>query len=633
MIGWAFLPDLGARLLLRGLRHAQVVVPPLLGFKPQTPPPLGSHGYAIQQRISFSVVILLYLIYTSIQAYLQAPPNFYELLGVFPEVDESTLKTAFRNFARYNHPDKVGASGEQRFIAVRDAFDTLKSSTKRSAYDKFGPDVVSWAAECTTVGDYLERGLMASSGFYLVSAVAMLLYAIFGQSGFGAFWRYNLFFSIAAFELLLILSPPFPVLTSIFPSRVAFQHIRFLHQFFISMSIAITRIGPAIMPIFAGTGSATPGEWEQERTALYAVVKQVTEIAARLDREISRMIYTELKAAHGEVEEIPVNIATASEPQASNTGVTATPAKITPVLNESDRATSFVPSPGSSKKTQRYVSSNPALRTPASQERVSNSTATAGLGGMELDNNIMRLLSKEVEDMVIEKNIKRHPMLARIWNEAVSAGRIASEREREARLFGAQQTNQPLSQSQTTAVDIPQQLHPFPNSRAYENDSSSWKSSYMQRRARSEEHSASPPPILSKPALGPVTGITSTPPPSALRNLSRQGSDVERLSHTRWSSASSSFSGLPRTGSDLVKRVDAERAKLLREIASSPGPDVNLTARPNGLLQQHHHHRLSVGDPFPVLPRPLETPSPESSRSDLDPIVGAIRSRSMSLVN
>ncbi|CAG8622992.1 16268_t:CDS:1 [Acaulospora colombiana] len=187
MIGWAFLPDLGARLLLRVLRHAQVVVPPLLGFKPQTPPPPGSPGYAVQQRISFSVVILLYLIYTSIQAYIQAPPNFYELLGVFPDVDESTLKAAFRNFARYNHPDRVGASGEQRFIASRDAFDTLKSSTKRFAYDRFGPEVVSWAAECTTVGDYLERGLMASSGFYLVSTVAMLLYAIFGQSGFGAF--------------------------------------------------------------------------------------------------------------------------------------------------------------------------------------------------------------------------------------------------------------------------------------------------------------------------------------------------------------------------------------------------------------------------------------------------------------
>jgi hypothetical protein len=398
------------------------------------------------------------------------------------------------------------------------------------------------------------------------------------------------------------------------------------------MSIAITRIGPALMPLFAGTGSATPGEWEQERTALYAIVKQVTEIAARLDREISRMIYTELKAVHGEVEETPlVPTSTGVDAQASTLEASANPAAVAPVLNEEGRATSYVGSPGSSKRTQRNTS---ASRTPVSRSRISASTATAGLGGMELDNNIMRLLSKEVEDMVIEKNIKRHPMLARIWNEAVYTGRIASEREREAKLFGTQQTNQPPSQSQTTAVDISQQGHPFPNGRTSESDNSSWKSSYMQRRARSEEHSASPPPI-SKPILGHTSSITNTPPPSALRNLSHQSSDVERGTHTRRSSASS-FSGFPRTGSDLARRVDAERARLLREIASeqltSSGPEVNLSARANGLLQQHHQHRLS-GDHFPVFPKSLDTPSPESSRSDLDPIVGAIRSRSMSLVN
>ena len=81
----------------------------------------------------------------------------------------------------------MGQSGEARFIAARDAFDTLKSSTRKFAYDRFGPDVIGWAADCTTVTDYLERGLMASCGFYIVSAVAMALYAIFGQSGFGAF--------------------------------------------------------------------------------------------------------------------------------------------------------------------------------------------------------------------------------------------------------------------------------------------------------------------------------------------------------------------------------------------------------------------------------------------------------------
>lgn len=187
MVGWSFLPDMGARMLLQFYRQLSVTLPPKFGFKASVPPPEGSPEHMKQKRISFSVVIFLYLLYTTAQSYTQAPPNFYALLDVSPAVDEPTLKTAFRNYARFNHPDRVGASGEARFIAARDAFDTLKSSTKRWAYDRFGPEVIGWEKECTSLGDYIERGLMASCGFYLVSAVAMVLYAIFGQSGFGAF--------------------------------------------------------------------------------------------------------------------------------------------------------------------------------------------------------------------------------------------------------------------------------------------------------------------------------------------------------------------------------------------------------------------------------------------------------------
>ena len=174
-------------MLLRTYRHLQSSPPAFLGLRPRQPPPINTPGYALQQRISFSVIILAYLLYTSIQAYSQAPPNFYELLGVRPDVDEGTLKTAFRVFARHNHPDRVGTSGESRFIAARTAFDTLKSDRLRFAYDRFGPDVIGWSSECNSIADYLERGLMASCGFYIISAAAMILYAIFGQSGFGAF--------------------------------------------------------------------------------------------------------------------------------------------------------------------------------------------------------------------------------------------------------------------------------------------------------------------------------------------------------------------------------------------------------------------------------------------------------------
>lgn len=63
-------------------------------------------------------------------------PNFYELLGVGPDADETALKQAFRSFARRNHPDRVGSQGEALFVEIRDAYEALKDPVKRFAYDR-----------------------------------------------------------------------------------------------------------------------------------------------------------------------------------------------------------------------------------------------------------------------------------------------------------------------------------------------------------------------------------------------------------------------------------------------------------------------------------------------------------------
>jgi DnaJ-class molecular chaperone len=66
------------------------------------------------------------------------PPNFYEVLHVPPDVDENGLKLAFRQFARYNHPDRpgVGPEGQALFILVRDMYEALKNPVVRFAYDR-----------------------------------------------------------------------------------------------------------------------------------------------------------------------------------------------------------------------------------------------------------------------------------------------------------------------------------------------------------------------------------------------------------------------------------------------------------------------------------------------------------------
>ena len=65
-------------------------------------------------------------------------PNFYQILGVSPNVDETGLKLAFRTFAKRHHPDRpeVGKEGEVLFMAVRDAFEALKDPVVRFAYDR-----------------------------------------------------------------------------------------------------------------------------------------------------------------------------------------------------------------------------------------------------------------------------------------------------------------------------------------------------------------------------------------------------------------------------------------------------------------------------------------------------------------
>ena len=65
-------------------------------------------------------------------------PNFYQILGVSPNVDETGLKLAFRAFAKRHHPDRpeVGKEGEVMFMAVRDAFEALKDPVVRFAYDR-----------------------------------------------------------------------------------------------------------------------------------------------------------------------------------------------------------------------------------------------------------------------------------------------------------------------------------------------------------------------------------------------------------------------------------------------------------------------------------------------------------------
>ncbi len=82
-----------------------------------------------------------------------AKADYYEVLGVDRGAADGELKSAFRKMAMKYHPDRNpdNPEAEQRFKEVNEAYDVLKDSQKRAAYDRFGHEA-------------FENGMSGASG-------------------------------------------------------------------------------------------------------------------------------------------------------------------------------------------------------------------------------------------------------------------------------------------------------------------------------------------------------------------------------------------------------------------------------------------------------------------------------------
>ena len=69
-----------------------------------------------------------------------AKRDYYEVLGISRDADESEIKKAYRKLAMKYHPDRNAgdAKAEEKFKEAKEAYEILSDASKRTAYDQYG---------------------------------------------------------------------------------------------------------------------------------------------------------------------------------------------------------------------------------------------------------------------------------------------------------------------------------------------------------------------------------------------------------------------------------------------------------------------------------------------------------------
>ncbi len=112
--------------------------------------------------------------------------DYYEILGLTRAADADEIKRAYRKLARKFHPDvSKEKNAEEKFKEVQEAYEVLRDSDKRAAYDQLGRDFRN-GQQFRPPPDWAQRfGHSGGQRFSDVNGFSDFFSSLFGGSGFG----------------------------------------------------------------------------------------------------------------------------------------------------------------------------------------------------------------------------------------------------------------------------------------------------------------------------------------------------------------------------------------------------------------------------------------------------------------
>ncbi|KAJ2238278.1 hypothetical protein GGI13_008360 [Coemansia sp. RSA 455] len=245
MLGWLFLPQFAANLVLKTAHWV------LLRLSPRMVPHQSTSAYVLHQRISYTLVIALYLLYTMWSTEQNLGTNYYHAFGLSPsDFSESQLRRSFRQVSLRLHPDK-NPEGHKQFIIMQHAYKVLSNPLSRFAYDRAGQAAVV-CQSCKTLGDYMLMAIPRRLSVYLAYTMGCVAMQVFRVGKYGAFWQYMAIGAFAALELTMLTSTKAPgiirALLVLAPHRTGHEMAQILQQVMVCFFIALNQIVPQFVP-------------------------------------------------------------------------------------------------------------------------------------------------------------------------------------------------------------------------------------------------------------------------------------------------------------------------------------------------------------------------------------------------